>query len=91
MAMEEIRATFRVRQAGKEKGFLVSLDLIPKKREVATAKRVWVPEPPRPFHPSAHLRPPYLGATHHQTRSKPVTASTGAGGGGWGSVLRTEA
>jgi hypothetical protein len=40
MVTEEIRATFGVRQAGKEEGFLVFLNLIPKKREVATAK--WV-------------------------------------------------
>jgi len=39
MVTEEIRATFEVQQAGKE-GFLVSLDLTPKEREVATAKRV---------------------------------------------------
>jgi len=47
---EEIRATFGVRQVGKEEGFLLSLDLIPKKREVATAKRVGIPEPPQPLH-----------------------------------------
>ena len=40
MVTEEIRATFGVRQAGKEEGFLVSLDLILKKRDVTMAK--WV-------------------------------------------------
>lgn len=38
MVAEEIRGTLEVRQAGKEDGFPISLNLIPKKREVVASK-----------------------------------------------------